>query len=78
MAKREEEESMSPEERRLKIEEDYKAAQAMATRVNILSTYLDMGLPIRTALKHAGIKLSDSEIKAIEKNRAKKAVKKKS
>ena len=63
---------MSPEERHLRIEEEYQQAMAMKNRVDALSTYLNLGFPVRTALKLSSIKLSEEDIKTVEKNRKKK------
>jgi hypothetical protein len=67
---------LSPEERHLKIEEDYQKAQIAALKVKTFSMGLEIGLPVRIALKEAGIKMDDNEIKALETTRKAKKTKK--
>jgi hypothetical protein len=76
MKKTEKEDYIDPDKRHLKIDEDFKRAQIVALRVNTLSKYLELGFPVRFAIKLSGIELDESEIKSLEKSRKDKKSKK--
>ena len=76
MKKAIEDNDLSPEERHLKIEEDYKKAQIVAIRANTLSKYLELGFPVREAIKLSGFELDENEIKSLEISRKSKKFKK--
>jgi len=63
---------LDPDERRQKIEDDYKIAKIAQLRLDTFLKYLEMGFPVRDAAKLAGLNMSDEEISLIKKSRKSK------
>jgi hypothetical protein len=66
MTKNADKDILTPEERHLKIEEDYKKAQIASLRANSLMQLVASGVPAGLAYKMLDGELSPAEIKTLD------------